>query len=52
VLIPLAALALKAASAGPADIWAVATSPRTLAALRLSASGAPVRRLRQRRLRH
>ncbi|CAM5221447.1 hypothetical protein BTHI11S_05301 [Bosea thiooxidans] len=33
MLIPLAALFLKAASAGPADIWAVATSPRTLAAL-------------------
>ena len=29
VLIPLAALFLKAASAGPSDIWAVATSPRT-----------------------
>src|SRR6478752_8502954 len=40
VLIPLAALFLKAASAGPADIWAVATSPRTLAALRLSFTGA------------
>ena len=40
VLIPLAALFLKAASAGPADIWAVATSPRTLAALRLSFFGA------------
>ncbi|MDU0341471.1 sulfate ABC transporter permease subunit CysT [Bosea rubneri] len=40
VLIPLAALFLKAASAGPADIWAVATSPRTLAALRLSFLGA------------
>lgn len=36
VLIPLAALVIKAASAGPADIWALATSPRTLAALRLS----------------
>jgi sulfate/thiosulfate transport system permease protein len=36
VLIPLAALVLKAASAGPSDIWALATSPRTLAALRLS----------------
>lgn len=36
VIIPLAALVLKAASAGPADIWALATSPRTLAALRLS----------------
>lgn len=40
VLIPLAALFLKAASAGPADIWAVATSPRTLAALKLSFGGA------------
>ncbi|PZU89821.1 MAG: sulfate ABC transporter permease subunit CysT [Chelatococcus sp.] len=40
VLIPLAALLLKAASAGPQDIWAVATSPRTLAALRLSFFGA------------
>jgi sulfate transport system permease protein len=36
VLIPLAALVIKAASAGPADILAIATSPRTLAALRLS----------------
>lgn len=42
VLIPLAALFLKAASAGPADIWAVATSPRTLSALRLSFLGALV----------
>jgi sulfate transport system permease protein len=40
VLIPLAALFLKAASAGPADIWAIASSPRTLAALRLSFFGA------------
>ena len=40
VLIPLAALFIKAASAGPADIWAVATSPRTLAALKLSFPGA------------
>jgi sulfate transport system permease protein len=40
VLIPLAALFLKAASAGPAEIWAVATSPRTLAALKLSFLGA------------
>jgi len=40
VLIPLAGLFLKAASAGPADIWAVATSPRTLAALKLSFMGA------------
>ncbi|RDJ24239.1 sulfate ABC transporter permease subunit CysT [Bosea caraganae] len=36
VLIPLAALFLKAASAGPADIWAIVTSSRTQAALRLS----------------
>jgi sulfate transport system permease protein len=36
VLIPLAALFLKAASAGPGDIWAIITSPRTQAALRLS----------------
>jgi sulfate transport system permease protein len=40
VLIPLAALFLKAASAGPADIVAIVTSPRTLAALRLSFLGA------------
>jgi len=36
VLIPLAALFLKAASAGPADIWAIITSARTQAALKLS----------------
>jgi sulfate transport system permease protein len=36
VLIPLAALVLKAASAGPEDIWALATSPRVLSALRIS----------------
>lgn len=36
ILIPLTALFLKAASAGPAEILAIATSPRTLAALRLS----------------
>ena len=36
VLIPLIALVLKAASAGPTDIVAIATSPRTLAAFRLS----------------
>ncbi len=36
VLVPLSALTLKAASAGPAEIWAIASSPRTLAALRLS----------------
>lgn len=40
VLIPLAALFLKAASAGPSDIWAIMSSPRTLAALRLSFLGA------------
>ncbi|HEV7260182.1 MAG TPA: sulfate ABC transporter permease subunit CysT [Bosea sp. (in: a-proteobacteria)] len=40
VLIPLAALFVKAASAGPAEIWAIATSRRTLAALRLSFFGA------------
>ncbi len=40
VLIPLAALFVKAASAGPTEIWAIATSPRTLAALRLSFLGA------------
>ncbi len=36
VLLPLAALVLKAASTGPAEIFALATAPRTLAALRLS----------------
>ncbi len=36
VLIPLTGLVLKAATAGPTDIWALASSPRTLAALRLS----------------
>ncbi len=36
VLLPLAALFLKAASAGPSEIIAIASSPRTLAALRLS----------------
>ncbi len=40
VLTPLAALFVKATSAGPAEIWAIATSPRTLAALRLSFLGA------------
>ena len=40
VRIPLAALFVKAASAGPADIWAVATSPRTIASLQLSFLGA------------
>jgi sulfate transport system permease protein len=36
VLIPLAALAFKAAGVGPAEFWRIATSPRTLAALQLS----------------
>ncbi len=36
VLIPLAALVLKAAGSGPAELWALATSPRVIAALRLS----------------
>src|SRR5260221_6242856 len=36
VLIPLAALVLRAASIGLSDFWALATAPRTLAALRLS----------------
>ena len=36
VLLPLAALALKAAGVGPRAFLVVATSPRTLAALRLS----------------
>jgi sulfate/thiosulfate transport system permease protein len=36
VLIPLAALVLRAASIGPAEFWTLATAPRTLAALRLS----------------
>ncbi|MFN0193588.1 MAG: sulfate ABC transporter permease subunit CysT [Aestuariivirga sp.] len=36
VLIPLAALVLKAASIGPAEFWRIATGERTLAALRLS----------------
>jgi sulfate transport system permease protein len=40
VLIPLAALVLKAASVGPAEFWRMATSPRTLAALRLSFAAA------------
>ena len=33
VLIPLAALAIKAASVGPFDFWRLATNPRVLAAL-------------------
>ena len=36
VLIPLSALALRAASLGPTGFWAIASDPRTLAALRLS----------------
>ena len=36
VLIPLAALVLRAASIGPTGFWAIASDPRTLAALRLS----------------
>jgi sulfate transport system permease protein len=42
VLIPLAALILRAASIGPAEFWALATAPRTLAALRLSFGAALV----------
>ncbi len=36
VLIPVAGLVLRAASIGPAELWSIATDPRTLAALRLS----------------
>jgi sulfate transport system permease protein len=36
VLLPLAALVLKAATASPAQLWAVARNPRVLASLRLS----------------
>ncbi len=36
ILIPLAMLVLKSASLGPAAFWAAATSPRALAAYRLS----------------
>ena len=36
VLIPLAALAFKAAGVGPAEFWRIATNERTLAALKLS----------------
>ena len=36
VLIPLSALVLRAASIGPVGFWAIASDPRTLAALRLS----------------
>ena len=40
VLIPLAALVIKAAGVGPAEFWRIATNPRTVAALRLSFSAA------------
>jgi sulfate/thiosulfate transport system permease protein len=40
VLIPLAALVLKAVGVGPPEFWRIATHPRTLAALRLSFSAA------------
>jgi sulfate/thiosulfate transport system permease protein len=40
VLIPLAALAFKAAGVGPVEFWRIASDPRTLAALRLSFSAA------------
>src|SRR5215207_3807305 len=36
VLIPLAALFIRAGGLGPAGLWAVATDPRVLAALELS----------------
>jgi len=36
VLIPLAALILKAASLGPTELWATVTTPRALAAFRVS----------------
>ncbi len=36
VLIPLSALVLRAGSIGPSGFWAIASDPRTLAALRLS----------------
>jgi sulfate transport system permease protein len=36
VLVPLAALLLKAASVSPSQFWAIATAPRALAAYRLS----------------
>src|SRR5262245_11198280 len=36
VLIPLAALAIKAASLGASGFWEIVTAPRTLAALRVS----------------
>jgi sulfate transport system permease protein len=40
VLIPLAALVLKAASIGPHEFWAAATSPRALAAYRVTFASA------------
>jgi sulfate transport system permease protein len=40
VLIPLAALVLKAVGIGPAEFWRIATDSRTIAALRLSFSAA------------
>lgn len=42
VLIPLAALVLKAASIGPLQFWGIATDPRTVAALRLSFGAAAI----------
>lgn len=42
VLLPLAALVLKALSIGPAAFWTIATDARTLAALRLSFGAAAV----------
>jgi len=42
VLAPLAALIVKAAGAGFSEIVAIATSPRTLAALRLSFGAAAI----------
>ena len=42
VIVPLSALVLKAASIGPSAFWALATSQRTLAALRLSFGAAAV----------
>ena len=42
VLAPLAALIVKAAGAGASEILAIATSPRTLAALRLSFGAAAI----------
>jgi sulfate transport system permease protein len=40
VLIPLAAMVLKAVGVGPVEFWRIATNPRTIAALRLSFSAA------------